>query len=367
MPIPFVDLSAQYQSIRDKVDRAMLDVVASSQFILGEQVRFFEKEFAAYCGVQYAIGVDSGTSALELALRAMGIGPEDEVITAANTFIATVLAIMATGAKPVLADVEPMAYNISIDGIEAAITPRTRAIMPVHLYGQPADMGPIMELARQYGLAVLEDACQAHGAYYKDRSVGSIGDAAAFSFYPAKNLGCYGDGGIVVTNSKHIAESVRMFRNYGQREKYVHLLKGYNHRLDTLQAAVLRVKLPYLDEWNDARRNHAQQYEHLLAGNGLVLPVEAEYAKHVYHLYVVRTTRRGELLAYLMDQGISTGIHYPVPIHLQAACKDLGYKAGDLPVSEECAAQVLSLPMYAELAPEQISEVAECIMDFAAG
>jgi dTDP-4-amino-4,6-dideoxygalactose transaminase len=365
MAVPFVDLNAQYRSIRDEVNSAMLDVVDSSQFILGEQVRRFEEEFAAYCGVQYAIGVDSGTSALELALRALDVGPDDEVITAANTFIATVLAIWATGARPVLADVDPETYNISLTGIEQAITSRTRAILPVHLYGQPADMDPIVELAQQHGLAVVEDACQAHGARYKGRAAGSLGDAAAFSFYPAKNLGCYGDGGIVVTNSSQIAESVRMFRDYGQREKYVHLLKGYNHRLDTLQAAVLRVKLPHLDEWNAARRSHARQYDQLLAGNGLILPSVADYAEHVYHLYVVRTEKRDALRAHLQAQGISTGIHYPVPVHMQEAFKDLGYRAGDFPVTEECAAQVLSMPMYAELEPVQVSEIAESILDFA--
>jgi len=365
MAVPFVDLNAQYRSIRDEVNNAMLDVVASSQFILGEQVKRFEEEFAAYCDVRYAIGVDSGTSALELALRALGVGPGDEVITAANTFIATVLAIWATGARPILADVDPVTYNISITGIEQAITSRTRAILPVHLYGQPADMDPIVELARQHGLAVVEDACQAHGARYKGRAAGSLGDAAAFSFYPAKNLGCYGDGGIVVTDSTQIADSVRMFRDYGQSEKYVHLLKGYNHRLDTLQAAVLRVKLPHLDEWNAARRSHARQYGQLLAGNGLILPSVADYAEHVYHLYVVRTERRDALRAHLQAQGISTGIHYPVPVHMQEAFKDLGYRSGDFPVTEECAAQVLSVPMYAELEPVQVSEVAESVLDFA--
>jgi dTDP-4-amino-4,6-dideoxygalactose transaminase len=364
--VPFVDLSAQYQSIRDEIDEAMLAVVASSQFILGDQVRLFEDEFAAYCGVKYAVGVDSGTSALELILRALRVGPGDEVITAANTFIATVLAILATGARPVLVDVDPLTYNVSISGIEEAITPRTRVIIPVHLYGQPADMDQILELADQHGLAMVEDACQAHGARYKGNRAGSFSDAAAFSFYPAKNLGCYGDGGIVVTNSEEVAQGVRMLRNYGEREKYVHVVRGYNHRLDALQAAVLRVKLRYLDKWNAARRANARQYRQLLAGNRVVLPFEADYAEHVYHLYVVRTAQRDALRSYLGQQGIATGIHYPVPIHLQEACKDLDYKFGDFPVTEQYAGEVLSLPMYPELDAAQISDVAESILDFAA-
>jgi dTDP-4-amino-4,6-dideoxygalactose transaminase len=364
MNVPFVDLNAQYRSICEDIDRVVLDVIASSQFILGPDVRRFEEEFAAYCNARNGVSIDSGTSALELILRALDIGPGDEVITAANTFIATALAILATGAQPVLVDIDPETYTISVDSIAAAITPRTRAVMPVHLYGQPADMDPILDLADRHKLAVVEDACQAHGAFYKGRRAGSMGAAAAFSFYPAKNLGCYGDGGIVVTDSGHIAKRVRMLRDYGQREKYVHVTKGYNHRLDTIQAAVLRVKLPHLDEWNAARRAHARRYHDLLTGSGVILPMEASYAEHVYHLYVIRTAQRDALQAHLKERGIVTGIHYPIPIHLQQACRDLGYKAGDFPITEQCAAKILSLPMYAELTEAQLAEVAQRVREF---
>ncbi len=314
--------------------------------------------------VRYAIGVDSGTSALELALRALDIGPGDEVITAANTFIATALAITYTGAKPVLVDVDPLTYNMDPACLEEAITERTKAVMPVHLYGQAADMDPILELARQRHLAVIEDACQAHGATYQGKRVGSMGDAAAFSFYPAKNLGAYGDGGAVVTNDERIAQAVRMLRNYGQSVKYVHDLRGYNRRLDTLQAAVLLAKLKYLDEWNAARRKHAQAYRRQLTGAEVIAPGTADYGDPVWHLYVVRSQDRDGLRKHLTERGISTGIHYPVPIHLQQAYADLGYGPGTLPVTERACDQVLSLPMYAELAPEQIAYVAEAIKQF---
>jgi len=364
MNVPFVDLRAQYQSLTSAVQQAITAVLERGDFILGEEVRLFEKEFAAYCGVTQAIGVDSGTSALELALRAFDIGPGDEVITAANTFIASALPISYTGATPVLVDTDPQTYTMDVSRLEKAITARTKAVIPVHLYGQSADMDPIMEIARKYGLVVIEDACQAHGAKYKGKRVGSLGHAAAFSFYPAKNLGAYGDGGIVVTNDQRVAESLRMLRDYGQREKYHHELLGYNHRLDTLQAAVLRVKLQHLDAWNAARRQQAQLYGELLAHSPVVPPAEADYAESVYHLYVIRAEQRDALRAYLRDKGIATGIHYPIPIHLQPAYRDLGYKKGSFSVTEEYAAQVLSLPMYAELTPGSIEYVAGAIRDF---
>jgi dTDP-4-amino-4,6-dideoxygalactose transaminase len=338
----------------------------SNSYILGEEVELFEQEFAAYCGVSHAVGVDSGTSALELLVRAYGIGPGDEVITAANTFVATTFAISYTGARPVLVDIDPCTFTVDIAQVQEAITPRTRAIIPVHLYGQPADMDPIMALARQHNLIVIEDACQAHGARYKGRRVGSLGHAAAFSFYPAKNLGAFGDGGMVVTNDPDIAETVRKLRNYGQSAKYHHELLGYNRRLDTLQAAVLRVKLKYLDEWNAARRAHARLYQQLLGGNGIRLPVEANYAEPVWHLYVIRTVARDRLQAHLKERRIGTGIHYPIPIHLQPAYRDLNYGVGDFPVTEHCAGELLSLPMYAELMPEQIAYVASSIKEFLA-
>lgn len=364
--IPFVDLKAQYSAIVDEVNAAISTVLERTDFILGESVSMFEEEFAAYCEASYAVGLDSGTSALELALRAFDIGSGDEVITAANTFIATALAISYTGARVVLVDVDPSTYTIDPAEVEKAITPRTKAIIPVHLYGQPADMEPIMQIADRHGLVVIEDACQAHGAKYKGKRVGSIGHAAAFSFYPAKNLGAYGDGGMLVTSDKRVDESLRMLRNYGQREKYHHGLRGYNRRLDTLQAAVLRTKLKYLDDWNAARRRHVAQYNLLLGENPskVVTPVQREYAEPVCHLYVIQVNDRDGLQARLNDQGISSGIHYPVPIHLQPAYQGLGYGRGDFPIAEKQAQRILSLPMYPELASDAIERVAAAIGEF---
>jgi dTDP-4-amino-4,6-dideoxygalactose transaminase len=362
--VPFVDLAAQYAAIREEVDAAIAEVLKGTDFILGRDVGLFEAEFAAYCGVAGAMAVDSGTSALELALRAYGIGSGDEVITAANTFIATALAISYTGATPVLVDADPQTHTLGVSLLERAITPRTKAIIPVHLYGQPADMDPILEIARKHQLVVIEDACQAHGARYKGRRAGSLGHAAAFSFYPAKNLGAYGDGGMVVSNDAQVIDAVKMLRNYGQRAKYHHELRGYNHRLDTLQAAVLRVKLRHLDAWNAARRQHARLYRELLADCPVELPIEADYAEPVYHLYVMRTRDRERLRRYLDERGISTGIHYPIPIHLQPAYRDLGYPQEAFPVTERYAAEILSLPMYAELTPHLVECVASAIKDF---
>jgi dTDP-4-amino-4,6-dideoxygalactose transaminase len=374
MNVPFVDLSAQYRTIAGEIQEAVLTVLTRGDFVLGQDVGLFEQEFAAYCEVGYAVGVDSGTSALELALRAFDIGAGDEVITAANTFIATVFAISYTGARPVLVDADPQTYTIDPSGIESAISEKTRAIVPVHLYGQPADMDPILEIARRHHLAVIEDACQAHGARYRGRSAGSIGDAAAFSFYPSKNLGAYGDAGIVVTNDERIARAVRMLRNYGQQTKYQHTMRGYNHRLDTLQAAVLRVKLPHLDAWKEARRQHAELYNRLLAPASVSTPQEADYAESVYHLYVIQVDKeeregasallRDELMTHLRARGIATGIHYPIPVHLQEACRDLGYEHGSFPVTEHAAKRILSLPMYAELTPSMITYVADAVREF---
>jgi dTDP-4-amino-4,6-dideoxygalactose transaminase len=370
--IPFVDLRAQYTSIAEDIDSAISDVLSRADFILGDAVNAFEQEFAEYCGVRFAVGVDSGTSAIELALRAYGIGVGDEVITAANTYIATAFAISHAGATPVLVDVDPQTYTMDVSLLDSAITDRTRAVIPVHLYGHPADMDPILETARQHELIVIEDACQAHGAKYKGRRVGSLGHAAAFSFYPAKNLGAYGDAGMVVTNDEGVAEHISVLRNQGQRQKYHHVLRGHNHRLDTLQAAVLRVKLRHLDEWNAARRRHARHYSEHLADSPVVVPAEADSAEHVYHLYVIqieacpeRSRRnRDGLRAQIQDQGIATGIHYPIPIHLQEAYRDLGYGEGDFPVTEECAGQILSLPMYAELTPGLMEFVAQATRDY---
>jgi dTDP-4-amino-4,6-dideoxygalactose transaminase len=364
--IPFVDLAAQYATIEDNVKEVIANVLHRTDFILGQDVELFEEEFAAFCQTPYAVGVDSGTSALELALRAYNIGPGDEVITTANTFIATVLAISYTGATPVLVDIDPQTYTLDPTLLEGVITPRTKAIMPVHLYGNPADMDSIMDIARRHGLVVIEDACQAHGARYKGRRVGSLGHAAAFSFYPAKNLGAYGDGGIVVTNDRQVADNLRMLRNYGQGEKYHHLVRGYNRRLDTLQAAILRVKLPHLDVWNHARRQHAKRYRQLLAGDHseVICPMDATYGESVYHLCVIRVDERDQLKAHLDTRDVATGIHYPIPVHLQPAYQELGYKRGAFPITERYAGQILSLPMYPELTLDAIKYVTGAINEF---
>ncbi len=358
--IPFVDLKAQYQAISPQIHEAILGVMENTSFILGEDVSLFEQEFASYCGAEYAVGVDNGTAAIELALRAFGIGPGDEVITAANSYIATAFAISATGAAPVLVDMDQDTFGIDVSQIAAVISEKTRAIIPVHLYGHPADMDPIMSLAEEYDLAVIEDACQAHGARYRGQRVGSIGHAAAFSFYPAKNLGAYGDGGMVVTNLEHIAESVRVYRNQGQERKNVHPIQAHNHRLDSIQAAVLRVKLPYLDGWNEARRRVANMYTSLLRSVATV-PETRDYAQPVFHLYVIRIGQRDAVRDCLAAQGISTGIHYPTPIHLQPAYHELGLSEGEFPLAERTARDILSLPMYPEMQEESVRLVAEAI------
>jgi len=358
MKIPFVDLQAQYKSIAGEVGAAIQGVLDRGDFILGEQVRLFEEEFAAYIGVKHGVGVGTGLDALEMLLRAYEIGPGDEVITAANTYIATVLAIMAVGARPVLVDMDPATYNIDAGPIEAAITPRTKAIMPVHLCGQPADMNEILAIGKKHGLKVIEDAAQAHGARYGGVRVGSLGDAAAFSFYPGKNLGAYGDGGMVVTNDSATAEKVRRLGNYGQRAKYEHTSVGTNSRLDTIQGAILRVKLRQLDAWNDARREHAAAYDKLLRGAECRVPITAGNRTHIFHLYMVEVDDRADVQKYLSEKGISTGIHYPIPIHLQEACAGLGYRRGEFPATERAAERILSLPMYAELTAEQQEHVA---------
>jgi len=365
MKVPFVDLGMQYQSLKGEMLPAIESVCSGSRFILSRDVKEFEEDFAAYVGGKYAVGLASGTDALHFALRAIGVGPGDEVITVTNTFIATVLAIWQAGAKPVLVDCDPISYNIDVEAIKRAITPRTKAIIPVHLYGQPADMDPIMELAASRGIKVVEDACQAHGAWYKGRRVGSIGAAGCFSFYPGKNLGAYGDGGIVVTNDPDVAGKLRMLRDYGQSEKYRHISKGFNSRLDGLQAAVLRVKLRHLDSWNRLRSEHADAYVNgLKAAAGIVLPaVVVDPGKtpgaipHIFHLFVIKVAQRDKVAKALGDAGVATGIHYPIPVHLQGAFADLGDRRGSFPNSEKLADEVLSLPMYPELRAEQIEWV----------
>jgi dTDP-4-amino-4,6-dideoxygalactose transaminase len=361
--VPFVDLAAQHATIRRAASKAAARVLRNGDFILGREVERFEEEFARYCGCEYGVGVDSGTSALELALRAYGIGAGDEVIAPANTFIATALAISCAGATPVLVDVEAATHTLDAARLEGAITERTRAIIPVHLYGQPANMDPILDVARRHRLVVIEDACQAHGARYRERRVGALGHAAAFSFYPSKNLGACGDGGMVVTNDQDAARSLRLLRNYGQEAKYHHVVRGYNRRLDNLQAALLRIKLRYLDTWNNARRCCADSYTRLLR-DVVHIPVPAPGTEHVWHLYVVQASNRDRLQAYLTERGIGTAIHYPTPIHLQPAYKDLGYHKGDFPITERAAEQVLSLPMYPELPLAAIENVAGAVHAF---
>jgi dTDP-4-amino-4,6-dideoxygalactose transaminase len=368
--IPLVDLKAQYHSIKPEIDAAITRVLESTQFVLGSEVAAFEEEFAAYCQTKHAIGVNSGTSALHLALLAAGIGPGDEVITVPFTFVATVAAIVYTGARPVFVDIEPRSFTMDVNQIEAAITPRTKAILPVHLYGQPADMDPILEIARRHGLVVIEDAAQAHGAEYfskttgevgKWRRVGSIGDLGCFSFYPSKNLGAYGEGGAVLTNNPEYARAIRMLRDWGAEHKYQHVLKGYNYRLEGIQGAILRVKLCHLEAWTKARRAHAARYNELLAGSGVLTPEELPYARHVYYIYTIRTPHREALQQALSAQGVQTGIHYPIPVHLQPAHSDLGYREGDFPCAERAAHDVLSLPMFAEMTANQIAAVVEGI------
>jgi len=360
MHVPFVDLRAQHAPISRDIDQAIRGVVDRGDFILGAAVERFEAEFAAFIGTRHAIGVGTGFDAIELALRAFGVGPGDEVVTAANTFIATVMAIQAVGARPVLADMDPVTYAIDPAALAAAITPRTRAVIPVHLFGQPVDMEAVVAVARRHNLVVIEDAAQAHGARYNGRRAGSFGHAAAFSFYPSKNLGALGDGGMITTDDERAAAALRLLRNYGQRVKYYHAVPGTNSRLDTLQAAVLSVKLPHLDGWNAARRRHADAYAERLGGR-VRTPVAAAGREHIYHLYVIETEARDALQQRLRARQIDTGIHYPVPVHLQEACVSLGYKAGDFPATEAAAARMLSLPMFAELTDEQIEYVAGAI------
>jgi dTDP-4-amino-4,6-dideoxygalactose transaminase len=354
-------LKAQYRSIKPEIDAAIARVLESSQFVLGEAVASFERDFAAYCGTDHAIAVNSGTSALHLSLLAAGIGAGDEVITTPFTFVATVAAILYTGARPVLVDIDPNNFNIDPAKIERAISPRTKAVMPVHLYGQPADMDPILEVAKRHNLIVIEDAAQAHGAQYKGRVVGSIGELGCFSFYPGKNLGAYGEGGAVTTSNPEYARTIRMLRDWGAEKKYEHLLKGYNYRMEGLQGAVLGVKLKHLESWTAARRAHALRYTELLAGSGVTTPVEMPYARHVWHVYTVRTAERDELQQALSAAGVQTGIHYPIPVHLQPAYADLGYRAGDFPHAEAAAKQVLSLPMFPEMTEAQLQEVVAAV------
>lgn len=363
--IPFFDLKKQYEAIKAEIDAATARVYAGGWFILGPEVEAFEQEFAQYIGVKHGIGVGSGTEALHLALRALGVGKGDEVITVPNTAVATVAAIELAGAMPVLVDVQNDSMTMNPDAFAAAITPQTRAVIPVHLFGQSADLDPIIGIARQYHLAVVEDCAQAHGASYRRQRVGSYGDIAAFSFYPTKNLGAYGDGGAVVTNDTRLAEKVKLLRQYGWRTRYESEISGVNSRLDELQAAILRVKLKHLDEWNRARRERAAVYTELLPGRRVQPPTEMPYGEHVYHLYVTQSPMRDYLATYLKAREIGTAIQYPTPIHLQTAYAHLA-KRGALPVAERLAHEILSLPLYPELPMEDVHAVAEAVRTFEA-
>jgi dTDP-4-amino-4,6-dideoxygalactose transaminase len=363
--VPFLDLRAQYQSIKPEIDAAIARVLDTSQFVLGAEVAGFEQEFAAYNGAAECIALNSGTSALHLALLAAGVGPGDDVITVPFTFVASVAAILYVGARPVLVDIDPRSFAMDPAAIEAAITPRTKAIMPVHLYGHPTDMDPIMKVARHHGLVVIEDAAQAHGAKYKGRPVGILGDIACFSFYPTKNLGAYGEGGAVTTDNPGYAHKIRMLRDWGQNRKYHHLLRGFNYRMEGLQGAILRVKLRHLDQWTEARRAAASKYNRLLADCGVELPREMPWALHVYHVYTLRTKDRDSLQAALQREGIQTAVHYALPVHLQPAYADLGYSRGAFPQSEKAAEEVLSLPLYPEITDSQIQKVAQALTSFA--
>lgn len=365
MKVPFIDLKTQYKQIEHEVVPMITEAMANGAFIGGEQVSCFETEFAKFCNSSYCVGVNSGTDALRFSLMAVGVGPGDEVITVPNTFIATTEAISQVGAKPVFVDVYPDTCNMDISKIEDKITENTKAVIPVHLYGQPADMDPILEIAQKNNIAVIEDACQAHGAKYKNRKAGSMGAVGCFSFYPGKNLGAFGEGGAIITQDEDIAQKIRMIRDHGQRKKYFHDLEGYNGRLDAIQAGVLRIKLKRLDDWNRARSENAAYYNKFLSEiSSVTLPTEAEFADSVYHLYVILIDDRDKLQKFLDSKGIATGLHYPLPLHLQKAYENLGYKKGAFPVTEHIADRLLSLPMFPELKPEQIEYVVKSIKEY---
>ncbi len=370
--VPFIDLTRQYKEIQNEILSATKKVYEKGHFILGEEVSAFEEEFSRYCGVRFGVGVDSGTNALYLALKAAGIGEGDEVITVAHSFIATALAISLTGAKPLFVDIDSETYTMDPNALELFLKQRKKkggrqkikAILPVHLYGHPAEMDAVMDIANRYHLAVIEDACQAHGAEYQGRKVGSFGLLSCFSFYPTKNLGGYGDGGMVVTNDKKLFEKLKLLRCYGEKRKYEHVLKGGNNRLDEIQAAILRVKLKYLDRWNEERRKKELIYKRMLESTEVICPIEKKEIKHVYHLFVIRSKKRNALQAFLKEKGIQTLIHYPIPIHLQKAFRELGYRRGALPLTEQYAREVLSLPFFPEMTESEMEEVANEILYF---
>jgi dTDP-4-amino-4,6-dideoxygalactose transaminase len=361
--VRFVDLSAQHKPLEAELKEVFSRVLANGSFVLGPEVEKFEQMFAAYCQAEHCVTVTNGTAALQLVLQALGVGAGDEVITVAHTFIATAEAINAVGARPVFVDIDPVSYTMDPAKLEKAVTAKTKAIIPVHLYGQPADMDSINDIAAKHGIPVIEDSCQAHGAEYKGRRTGSLAKAACFSFYPSKNLGACGEGGAVTTSDAELAKKIRMLRDHGSAKKYEHDFPAYNLRLEGIQGGVLAVKLPHLDGWNNNRRVLAARYRELLAGSKVVSPKEMPYSHHVYHLYVIVVEDRDALKKALSDQGIENGLHYPVPLHLQKAYAYLGHKKGDFPVSEHVASNHVSLPMYAELPVEHIEFVAKTILE----
>jgi dTDP-4-amino-4,6-dideoxygalactose transaminase len=365
MNVPFLDLKIQYKSIKDEIQKALTEVMENTAFAGGPFVSRFEADFATFCGSKYAVGVGNGTDALWVSLIALGIKPGDEVITVPSSFIATAEAISYAGAKPVFVDILDTTYNMDPSLLKKAMTKKVKAIIPVHLFGQPADMDPILEIGAEYGIPVVEDSCQGHGSEYKGKKAGTLGRTGCFSFYPGKNLGAYGEAGAVTTDDEQLAGKMRTFRDHGQAKKYYHDGIGWNARMDGFQGAVLGVKLKYLAAWNDARRENAALYNKLLSGiPGLVLPVEADYAKHVYHIYAVRVKERDRFISYLGEKGVACGIHYPVPIHLQKAYDFLSLKEGSFPVAEKCASEFVSLPMFPELTQEQIEYTCESIKKF---
>ncbi len=365
MQVPLLDLKREYSEVRDGVEAAVSDVLAETRFINGPQVTELENQIAEYCGAKYAVGVASGTDSLLLALRAAGVGPDTEVITTTFSFFATAGTVANLGATPVFVDIEPDTYNLDVSQIEARITSKTRVIMPVHLFGQSADMEPILEIAKRHKLTVIEDAAQALSAKYQDRRVGVFGDMGCFSFYPTKNLGCAGDGGIIVTNSEELAARLRALKAHGAKVKYFHDMVGYNSRLDTIHAAILLAKLPSLDKWTEARRRNAEFYNQQFAGAELTRPSAKDYAYHIYNQYTIMVEKRDALKAFLTDKNIGYEIYYPLPLHLQKCFEHLGYREGDLPVSESCARQVISIPIYPQLTEPERAYVAETVLEFA--
>ena len=364
MIISFLDLKKEYSEIKKDIHKAIQKVLNNQKFILGEELKRFEKEFAEYIEVKYAIGVNSGSDALFLAIKALGIKKNDEIITVSHTFVSTIDAIIRNGAKPIFVDINPETYCINVEKIEKEITKKTKAILPVHVYGHPAQMDKILTLAKKYKLFIIEDACQAHGAEYKGRKVGSIGDLGCFSFYPVKNLGGYGDGGAITTNNKKLAKKLIMLRNYGSPQKYYHNFIGINSRLDELQAAILRVKLKHLDNWNKKRREISKLYNKFLKNTKVITPTEKKYAKHIYHLYVIRCKNRDKLQKYFFKKGIQTIIHYPIPVHLQKSYQNIKYKKNSLTITEKCANEILSLPMHPYLTERKIKFIAKTLYEY---